>query len=93
MMVERKKIFVCIIARQVEQLVEHHLSNRRLRVRSPALPGRGVSVIEVLLGSYRIYAARPPSPLSQMLEKSCVRVKWGAVQYRTAKSNFHGWYL
>ena len=34
---------------------------------------------------------RPPGPPSQMPEKSCVRVKWGDVQYRTVKSNLNGW--
>ena len=32
---------------------------------------------------------QPHGPPSRMLEKSCVRVKWGAVLTGAAKSSFH----
>ena len=68
---------------QVAQLVEHHLSKQKV---ASSNPGSAWSWGERRRRSAKgpIGSMWPPGPPSRMLEKSCVRVKWGAVQYHTA---------
>ena len=63
---------------QVAQLVEHRLSKQKV---ASSDPGSAWSWGKRRRRSAKgpIGSMRPPGPLNRMFEKSCVRVKWGAV--------------